>query len=79
MASPADCDAISSPKLNSRPGSSGAFGARGAASGLSLDVLDAQRTANTAQLAYLGSRRNRLAAAVDLFKALGGGWRDTSK
>ncbi len=40
-----------------------------------LDVLDAQRTANTAQLAYLGSRRNRLAAAVDLFKALGGGWR----
>lgn len=39
-----------------------------------LDVLDAQRTANSAQLAYLGSRRNRLAAAVDLFKALGGGW-----
>jgi len=39
-----------------------------------MDVLDAQRTTNSAQLQYLGSRRNRLAVAVDLFKALGGGW-----
>jgi outer membrane protein, multidrug efflux system len=39
-----------------------------------LDVLDAQRTANSAQIQYLTSRRNRLGAAVDLFKALGGGW-----
>lgn len=39
-----------------------------------MDVLDAQRTANTAQLQYLVSRKNRLGAAVDLFKALGGGW-----
>jgi multidrug efflux system outer membrane protein len=39
-----------------------------------LDVLDAQRTANSAQLQYLASRKNRLGAAVDLFKALGGGW-----
>lgn len=44
-----------------------------------LDVLDAQRTQNAAQLAYLNARQNRLAAMVDLFKALGGGWRDTSK
>jgi len=39
-----------------------------------MDVLDAQRTANTAQLQLLASRKNRLGAAVDLFKALGGGW-----
>lgn len=39
-----------------------------------LDLLDAQRTLNGAQLQYLASRRNRLGAAVDLFKALGGGW-----
>ncbi|MBS1161610.1 MAG: efflux transporter outer rane subunit [Proteobacteria bacterium] len=38
------------------------------------DVLDAQRTSNNAQLQYLTSRKNRLGAAVDLFKALGGGW-----
>ncbi|MGB4913390.1 MAG: efflux transporter outer membrane subunit, partial [Candidatus Dechloromonas phosphoritropha] len=41
-----------------------------------LDVLDAQRTTNIAQLTYLNSRKNRLGAAVDLFKALGGGWRE---
>ncbi|MGB5011407.1 MAG: efflux transporter outer membrane subunit, partial [Candidatus Dechloromonas phosphoritropha] len=41
-----------------------------------LDVLDAQRTTNVAQLTYLNSRKNRLGAAVDLFKALGGGWRE---
>jgi len=41
-----------------------------------LDVLDAQRSANDAQLAYLASRQARLSSAVDLFKALGGGWKD---
>jgi outer membrane protein, multidrug efflux system len=39
-----------------------------------MDLLDAQRTLNSAQLQYLASRRSRLGAAVDLFKALGGGW-----
>lgn len=39
-----------------------------------MELLDAQRTTNTAQLSYLASRKNRLGAAVDLFKALGGGW-----
>ena len=41
-----------------------------------LDVLEAQRTSNIAELTYLSSRKNRLTAAVDLFKALGGGWRE---
>lgn len=40
-----------------------------------IDVLETQRTLNAAQLLYLSSHRNRLGAAVDLFKALGGGWR----
>ena len=39
------------------------------------DVLDTQRTLNSAQLLQIGSRRNRLGAAVDLFKSLGGGWK----
>lgn len=39
-----------------------------------FDLLDAQRTFNGAQLQYLATRKNRLGAAVDLFKALGGGW-----
>ena len=39
-----------------------------------MDLLDAQRTLNAAQLQYLASRKSRLGAAVDLFKALGGGW-----
>lgn len=39
-----------------------------------LEVLDAQHTANDATLAYIRNRQNRLAASVDLFKALGGGW-----
>ncbi len=39
-----------------------------------LEVLDAQRSANDAQLALIASRQARLAAAVELFKALGGGW-----
>ena len=41
-----------------------------------LDVLDAQRTANDAQLAAVTTRQARLGATVDLFKALGGGWND---
>ncbi|MDR3322586.1 MAG: efflux transporter outer membrane subunit [Zoogloeaceae bacterium] len=40
-----------------------------------LDVLDSQRTLNNAQLVQQLGRRNHLVAAVDLFKALGGGWR----
>lgn len=42
-----------------------------------LEVLDAQRTANDATLAYIRNRQSRLAASVDLFKALGGGWDKT--
>ncbi|MDR1350073.1 MAG: efflux transporter outer membrane subunit [Zoogloeaceae bacterium] len=41
-----------------------------------LEVLDSQRTLNDAQLQYLAARRNRLLSAVDLFKALGGGWQE---
>jgi multidrug efflux system outer membrane protein len=41
-----------------------------------LEVLVAQRTSNDAQQAMIISRQARLAAAVDLFKALGGGWRE---
>jgi multidrug efflux system outer membrane protein len=40
-----------------------------------LEVLDSQRTVNSAQLQQQTTRRNHLAAAVDLFRALGGGWR----
>lgn len=39
-----------------------------------LEVLDAQRTANDAGLAFLRNRQTRLSASVDLMKALGGGW-----
>jgi outer membrane protein, multidrug efflux system len=39
-----------------------------------LEVLDAQRTANDAELAVVRNRQNRLSASVDLMKALGGGW-----
>lgn len=39
-----------------------------------LEVLDAQRTANDAELALLRTRQSRLSASVDLMKALGGGW-----
>ncbi len=39
-----------------------------------LETLDAQRTLNDATLSALKNRQARLAAAVDLFKALGGGW-----
>ena len=45
-------------------------------SGLSpfLDVLDAQRTVNEAELAMILNRQAQLSASVDLMKALGGGW-----
>jgi NodT family efflux transporter outer membrane factor (OMF) lipoprotein len=39
-----------------------------------LTVLDAQRTLFSAQDQLAQIRQNRLAAAVDLYKALGGGW-----
>jgi len=39
-----------------------------------LEVLDAQRSANDARLALITTRQARLSAAVELFKALGGGW-----
>lgn len=40
-----------------------------------LEVLDSQRVHNDITLAYVDSRQARLAATVELFKALGGGWR----
>ncbi|RTL24154.1 MAG: efflux transporter outer membrane subunit [Rhodocyclaceae bacterium] len=40
-----------------------------------LDVLVAQRTANDATLAWVQNRQARLSSTVDLFKALGGGWK----
>jgi outer membrane protein, multidrug efflux system len=39
-----------------------------------LEVLDAQRTAHAATLLYVNARHDRLAAAVSLYAALGGGW-----
>lgn len=39
-----------------------------------LEVLDAQRTLNTAQLAHTLNRRAFLGYTVDLMNALGGGW-----
>ena len=44
-----------------------------------LEVLDAQRTANDALLAFVTTRQSRLNASVDLFKAIGGGWKDDFK
>ena len=41
-----------------------------------LEVLDAQRSANAAELDAVRNRQARLNAAVDLFKALSGGWPD---
>jgi multidrug efflux system outer membrane protein len=41
-----------------------------------LEVLDAQRTANEAELAFVRNRQSRLSYSVDLMKALGGGWID---
>jgi multidrug efflux system outer membrane protein len=40
-----------------------------------LEVLDAQRTANDAELAFVRNRQARLAFSVELIKALGGGWK----
>lgn len=39
-----------------------------------LEVLDAQRTLNDAQLAFVRNRQSYLAYTVDLMNALGGGW-----
>lgn len=39
-----------------------------------LEVLDAQRTKNDAELALIRNRQTLLAADVDLMRALGGGW-----
>lgn len=41
-------------------------------------LLDAQRNLNDAELALVRARAARLGAAVDLFKALGGGWQPSS-
>ena len=40
-----------------------------------LEVLTAQRTANDATVAWVQNRQARLTSSVDLFKALGGGWK----
>lgn len=39
-----------------------------------LDVLDAQRTQNAAELSLIQNRQAQLTASVDLARALGGGW-----
>ena len=39
-----------------------------------LEVLDAQRTLNDAQLGFVRNRQSYLAYTVDLMNALGGGW-----
>lgn len=39
-----------------------------------LEVLDAQRSTQDAELAFVRNRQARLAVSVDLMKALGGGW-----
>jgi multidrug efflux system outer membrane protein len=44
-----------------------------------LEVLDAQRTANDAELAFVRNRQSRLAFSVDLMKALGGGWTEENR
>lgn len=40
-----------------------------------LDVLDAQRNYHAETLAFVQARQNVLLASVDLFKAIGNGWR----
>jgi multidrug efflux system outer membrane protein len=40
-----------------------------------LELLDAQRSTNDAQVQFIRARQNRLSASVDLYKALGGGWK----
>ena len=44
-----------------------------------LTVLESQRVANEASLAYARNRGNRLLASVDLFRSLGGGWQPEIK
>jgi outer membrane protein TolC len=39
-----------------------------------LDQLDAERSLLSAELSLVQSRADRLSAAVDLYRALGGGW-----
>jgi multidrug efflux system outer membrane protein len=39
-----------------------------------LEVLDAQRATNEAELGFVRNRQQRLSASIDLMKALGGGW-----
>lgn len=39
-----------------------------------LEVLDAERSLFTVELALTETQRNRLQSAVDLYRALGGGW-----
>ncbi len=41
-----------------------------------LELLDAMRTQNDAELALIRNRQARFSYSVDLMKALGGGWRD---
>lgn len=43
-----------------------------------LEVLDAQRVFNDASLAYVQSRQARLTSTVELFKAMGGGWKEAA-
>ena len=43
-----------------------------------LEVLDATRTLNSAQLDYIRNRQNYLSYTVDLMNALGGGWKPAS-
>ena len=44
-----------------------------------LTVLEAQRVANEASLAYARNRGSQLQASVDLFRSLGGGWQPEFK
>jgi len=44
-----------------------------------LEVLIAQRAHNEAMQNLISTRQARLAAAVDLFKAIGGGWQDEAR
>jgi len=44
-----------------------------------LEVLDAQRTLNDAQLAFIRNRQAYLSYTVDLMNALGGGWEEATR
>ena len=44
-----------------------------------IDVLDAQRSYFDAQIAFSNSIRDQYKALVNIYKALGGGWRDNPK